>query len=63
MTKKSYDNKNKRDKISNHSLLKRWGTLSEIAIPAIFLISNASSYINGQDIIIDGGWSVKGFYK
>tara|TARA_B100000989_G_C19532806_1_gene471092 strand:+ start:7260 stop:8003 length:744 start_codon:yes stop_codon:yes gene_type:complete len=63
MTKKSFNNKNKRKIISRHSLLGRWGSLSEIAIPAIFLISNASSFINGQDIVIDGGWTVKGFYK
>lgn len=63
MTKKSYKNKIKRKKISNHSLLKRWGTQLEIAMPAIFLISKASSYINGQDIVVDGGWTVKGFYK
>ena len=63
MTKKSFNNKNKRKKISEHSLLNRWGTLSEIALPAIFLISNASSFINGQDIVVDGGWTVKGFYK
>ena len=63
MTKKSFNDKNKRKIISKHSLLNRWGSLSEIAVPAIFLISNASSFINGQDIVIDGGWTVKGFYK
>jgi 3-oxoacyl-[acyl-carrier protein] reductase len=63
MTKKSYKNNFKRKQISNHSLLKRWGTKLEIAMPAIFLISKASSYINGQDIVVDGGWTVKGFYK
>ncbi len=63
MTKRSYKNNIKRKQISNHSLLKRWGTQLEIAMPAIFLISKASSYINGQDIIVDGGWTVKGFYK
>ena len=63
MTKKSYKNKIKRKKISNHTLLDRWGNSIEVAMPAIFLISNASSYINGQNIIVDGGWSVKGFYQ
>lgn len=63
MTKKSYNNKIKRKKISGHTLLNRWGNSIEVAMPAIFLISNASSYINGQNIIVDGGWSVKGFYQ
>ena len=46
---------------SKKTLLNRWGRQEEVAIPAIFLISKASSYINGQDIIVDGGWTVKGF--
>ena len=35
---------------------KRWGDPAEISKLAIFLLSNRSSYINGQTINIDGGW-------
>ena len=49
--------------ISKHNILKRWGEPNEIALPAIFLISEAASFITGQNIIIDGGWTVKGLIK
>lgn len=35
----------------------RWGDVSEVSGLAIFLLSNRSSYINGQTINIDGGWT------
>ena len=37
--------------------LKRWGKPSEIAELIYFLCSDKSSYINGEIINIDGGWS------
>ena len=37
--------------------LKRWGEPKEVANLASFLISEDSSYINGEIINIDGGWS------
>ena len=33
----------------------RWGRVEEIAYPAIFLASNASSFMTGETIVIDGG--------
>lgn len=60
MTKKSWFNLKKRNKISAHSMLKRWGKIEEIIGPTIFLSSNASSFITGEKIIVDGGWLAKG---
>ena len=34
----------------------RWGTPEDIAGAAIFLASEASSYINGFTLAVDGGW-------
>jgi len=36
--------------------LKRWGEASEIANFINFLLSDKSSYINGESINVDGGW-------
>src|SRR5499426_129829 len=33
----------------------RWGKVQEIAYPAVFLASDASSFVTGQTIVVDGG--------
>lgn len=36
--------------------LKRWGNVEELTGAAIFLASEASSYVNGHTLYVDGGW-------
>ena len=34
----------------------RWGTPEDIAGPVVFLASEASNYMNGSTVTVDGGW-------
>ena len=38
--------------------LRRWGTPQEVAHSCVFLLSDASSYITGTNIVIDGGYTI-----
>ena len=60
MTNESFENPIERDRRSARTILGRWGKLSEIPPVAEFLISQKASYLTGQSIILDGGWTVKG---
>ena len=60
MTNDSYKKIDTQRARANLSFLGRWGMPSEIAPLAVFLGSDASSFITGNEIFVDGGWHAKG---
>ncbi|OGV64395.1 MAG: 2-deoxy-D-gluconate 3-dehydrogenase [Lentisphaerae bacterium RIFOXYB12_FULL_65_16] len=43
--------------VVGQTALKRWGELHEIQGAALFLASEASSYVTGSALFVDGGWT------
>jgi NAD(P)-dependent dehydrogenase (short-subunit alcohol dehydrogenase family) len=46
------------EKLSEKTVLKRIGKPEEIAGAFVFLVSDTSSYLTGQNIVVDGGWTI-----
>jgi len=46
------------DRLSDRMLLRRCGKPEELVGGLIYLASDASNYVTGHDLLIDGGWSV-----
>ena len=38
---------------------RRFGTAWEVAYAALYLLSGESSYVTGQSLIVDGGWTAR----
>ena len=60
MTLNSFNDHKKYLDRKNHTILDRWGLPEDLIGAAIFLSSNASTYITGIDLVVDGGWTSKG---
>jgi NAD(P)-dependent dehydrogenase (short-subunit alcohol dehydrogenase family) len=55
--KKANDNSIFLNNLKKSTMLGRLGEAPEVAGPTVFLLSNASSYITGHTLNIDGGWT------
>jgi gluconate 5-dehydrogenase len=47
-----------REWLANRTLAGRWGNVGELVGACIFLASEASSFVNGTVIFVDGGISI-----
>lgn len=46
-------------RVLDHIPAGRWGEVSDLMGPMIFLCSGASDYVNGQVLVVDGGYLVR----
>ena len=56
MNRSILDDPEKRDWVLGRIPLKRLGEVDDLFGPVVFLASEASNFVNGHILIVDGGW-------
>jgi len=57
LTRPLFDDAERNAFISGRTPMGRWGQPHELAGAVIFLASDASNFVTGQSILVDGGWT------
>jgi NAD(P)-dependent dehydrogenase (short-subunit alcohol dehydrogenase family) len=58
MTQELFANERAVDWVARNTPMRRHGRAGELDGALLFLASDASSYVTGQHLIVDGGWSI-----
>jgi NAD(P)-dependent dehydrogenase (short-subunit alcohol dehydrogenase family) len=60
MTEASFTDPALHEMRRRRTALGRWGEPDDMIGAAVFLVSPAAAYITGQEIFVDGGWTING---
>lgn len=60
MTEASFQDPIRHEERLQHMMIRRWGKTEDLSGAAIYLSSDASTYVTGSDLFVDGGWTAKG---
>jgi len=55
--RKNFIDKERETAILSHTPMRRFGETTELVGAAVFLASNASSFVTGSELVVDGGFS------
>ncbi|ASW55490.1 SDR family NAD(P)-dependent oxidoreductase [Plantactinospora sp. KBS50] len=51
------------DVIEGRTPLRRFGSTADVVGAALFLLGGQSSFTTGQALVVDGGWTVNGYWR